>query len=457
MIFHSSVDTTNIPKTTDYIFSLMDKVVEEVGEENVVQVVTDDKASFKATGMLLMEKWKHLLWSSCATHCIDSMLEDIASMKQIKETLDQVKMITRFIYNSLKIVNLMKVFTKDKNLLRLGITCFATKFISLESLIPYEADLKRMCTTNEWCEFNKDRSRKSLRDKVKLFVDGRGEFGSALTKKAINQSFPDEWIREGEEPILSSDNLDWLDKDLLTNEEGRKIVHEDDGATNRRVSRRTSNATQERDVDSRHKDKAPRTISSSSNSDDGDNEGNRRGGGTSGGNRGVGGTSEGIGENGSTGGGYVSQVDPDMSWAQGGENYYATQDTNNGYQPGIWEQQKHLKRLTTFPSDDDYSSGHDYHRSNYHCIDEHLQNLGIGSRPYFRGVDDRSYHNFRDRDNSSSTFSRNDFDQFPMMHPEGYSNTITQASDSYGYDQSSSSSSIDYRGFIYYQYDVDPE
>ena len=28
----------------------------------------------------------------------------------------------------------------------------------------------------------------------------------------------DEWIQEGEKHILSSDNLDWLDKDLLTNE-----------------------------------------------------------------------------------------------------------------------------------------------------------------------------------------------------------------------------------------------
>ena len=36
MIYHSSVDTTNIPKTTEYIFSLMDKVIEEVREENVV-------------------------------------------------------------------------------------------------------------------------------------------------------------------------------------------------------------------------------------------------------------------------------------------------------------------------------------------------------------------------------------------------------------------------------------
>ena len=45
-----------------------------------------------------------------------------------------------------------------------------------------------------------------------------------------------------------------------------------------------------------------------------------------------------------------------------------------------------------------------------------------------------------------------------MMHPKGYSNTGTRASDSYGYDQSSSSSSsIAYRGFGYYQYGVDPE
>ncbi|RVW44124.1 hypothetical protein CK203_108462 [Vitis vinifera] len=122
----------------------------------------------------------------------------------------------------------------------------------------------------------------------------------------------DEWIREGEEPMLSSDNLDWLDKGLPTNEEGR-----------------------ERDVDSRRKGKAFRTISSSSSSDDGDNRGSRWGGGTSGGNRGFGGTSEGTGGDGSTGGCYVSQVDPGMSWAQGGENYYATQDTDHGYRPGI--------------------------------------------------------------------------------------------------------------------------
>ena len=118
--------------------------------------------------------------------------------------------------------------------------------------------------------------------------------------------------------ILSSDNLDWLDKGLPPNEESRERIHEDDVATNRRVSWRTINATQERDIDSHRIGKVPRIISSSSSSDDGDNGGSRWGGGTNGSSRGVGSTGEGTrgnggtGEDGSTGGGYVSQVDLSM-------------------------------------------------------------------------------------------------------------------------------------------------
>ena len=55
----------------------MDKIIEEVREENVVQVVTNNEASFKAASMLLIEKRNRLFWSPYATHCIDLMLEDI--------------------------------------------------------------------------------------------------------------------------------------------------------------------------------------------------------------------------------------------------------------------------------------------------------------------------------------------------------------------------------------------
>ncbi|KAL6332319.1 hypothetical protein AAG906_004883 [Vitis piasezkii] len=53
--------------------------------------------------------------------------------------------------------------------------------------------------------------------------------------------------------------------------------------------------------------------------------------GTSGGSGGGGGTGKGTRGGGGAGGDYVSQAYLDMSWAQGDENYYATQDTDHGY------------------------------------------------------------------------------------------------------------------------------
>ena len=49
----------------------------------------------------------------------------------------------------------------------------------------------------------------------------------------------DEWIREGEEPILSYDNLDFLDQDLLFGEV-REVARAYDDGTSYKVSRRGS-------------------------------------------------------------------------------------------------------------------------------------------------------------------------------------------------------------------------
>ena len=104
-----------------------------------------------------------------------------------------------------------------------------------------------------------------------------------------------------------------------------------------------------------------------------------------------------------------------------------------------------------------YSNWHDYNISNYHRPSKHLQTLGIGWRQHFKWVNDGSWQNFKEHDNSSSTLSRNDFDQFPRMPLEEYWDTGTQASNYYGYDQSFSSSRIGYWSFGYYQYGVKPK
>ncbi|KAL2938628.1 Protein disulfide-isomerase TMX3 [Bienertia sinuspersici] len=49
----------------------------EIGEDKVVQLVTDNEAVIKAGGKRLMEEFPHLYWTACAAHCLDLLLEDI--------------------------------------------------------------------------------------------------------------------------------------------------------------------------------------------------------------------------------------------------------------------------------------------------------------------------------------------------------------------------------------------
>ncbi|VFQ71136.1 unnamed protein product [Cuscuta campestris] len=49
-IFLRSVDASDKVKDADYLFQLLDGIVEEIGEEIVVQVVTDNASAYKAAG-----------------------------------------------------------------------------------------------------------------------------------------------------------------------------------------------------------------------------------------------------------------------------------------------------------------------------------------------------------------------------------------------------------------------
>lgn len=86
----------------------MDKVIDEIGESHAVQIVTDNEASFKATGKMLMNKKKHLYWIQCATNCIDLMLEDIGKIKEIRVIIAKGRAITSLIYNSTQAVNILR-------------------------------------------------------------------------------------------------------------------------------------------------------------------------------------------------------------------------------------------------------------------------------------------------------------------------------------------------------------
>ncbi|XP_028100177.1 uncharacterized protein LOC114299600 [Camellia sinensis] len=84
-IFLSLLDTSDISKTGENVFEMLGEIVEKVGMEHVVQVVTDNASNYKLTGEMLMDKRKSLFWTPCAAHCKDLMLEDFEKQIQLHQ------------------------------------------------------------------------------------------------------------------------------------------------------------------------------------------------------------------------------------------------------------------------------------------------------------------------------------------------------------------------------------
>jgi hypothetical protein len=150
-VFLKSIDASDITKTADKVFKMMDEVVDEIGEENVVQVVTDNAANYKAAGELLMQKRKHLYWTPCAAHCIGLMLEDFEKNIPLhKETIATGKRITTYIYSRTGLMSLLHYFTKGGDLIRSAATRFATSYLTLRCLHDNKGALIRMFTSQQW-------------------------------------------------------------------------------------------------------------------------------------------------------------------------------------------------------------------------------------------------------------------------------------------------------------------
>ncbi|MBA0786346.1 hypothetical protein Gotri_006698 [Gossypium trilobum] len=151
IIFKKSIDASSVTsRTAEYYFNIMDKIVDEIGEEFIVQFVTNNKAAIKTGGKMLIQKRRHLYWSACFAHCLDLILEETGNKKSVRRVLDEAKKITSFIYNHTWTIDYMKRYTQGRELLRPGITRFATNFITFESIVRSKQALKEMVTSLEW-------------------------------------------------------------------------------------------------------------------------------------------------------------------------------------------------------------------------------------------------------------------------------------------------------------------
>ncbi|XP_021906615.1 uncharacterized protein LOC110821184 isoform X1 [Carica papaya] len=222
--FHSSIDASEIIEDAGNLYKWLDKVVGEIGEENVVQVITMNTASFKSAGKMLEEKRRNLFWTPCAVHSIDRMLEDFLNIKCVGNCVDKAKRITRFIYNSTWLLSFMKKeFTRGQEILRPAVTKFATCFFTLQSLLDHRIGLRRMLQSNKW-----------LSSRLAKSVEGK-----EVEKIVLNVTFwkKVQYVRKSLEPVADvvqkiygddSRSMPFLYNDMFRAKHVIKTIHGDD-------------------------------------------------------------------------------------------------------------------------------------------------------------------------------------------------------------------------------------
>ncbi|CAD6260555.1 unnamed protein product [Miscanthus lutarioriparius] len=113
---------SDVSHTSEVIFELVDKAIEDIGLDDVVQVVTNNASNNMGAKKLLLEKIPNIFWTSCATHTINLMLQGIGNMPRFKKVIDQAKAIAIFVYGHTRTLECLRHFTEGREIIRLGVT-----------------------------------------------------------------------------------------------------------------------------------------------------------------------------------------------------------------------------------------------------------------------------------------------------------------------------------------------
>ncbi|XP_076888315.1 uncharacterized protein LOC143538710 isoform X1 [Bidens hawaiensis] len=151
-VFLKAVDASSFMESETEMYTLLNDLVERVGEANVVQVITDNRSKSLLAGKFLMMNRGNLFLTHCVAHSIDLILEDIGNIAKVKTTIKRAIFLIGYIYNDYDVLNMMKEFTNKKDLPRTGITRLTTTYLTLQSLHKHKACLKSMFTCEKWRE-----------------------------------------------------------------------------------------------------------------------------------------------------------------------------------------------------------------------------------------------------------------------------------------------------------------
>ena len=148
--FLLSQDASSDKHDGNYIYKFLEKGINYVGVDNVVQIVTDNASNNMAAANTLALTHPNIFWTCCAAHTINLMLADIGKIKNIRSAIMMGRSVSVYIYSHTKSLDLMRKATGGE-IVRPGTTRFATAFLSLSS-IREKKELQHMFISDAWMD-----------------------------------------------------------------------------------------------------------------------------------------------------------------------------------------------------------------------------------------------------------------------------------------------------------------
>jgi hypothetical protein len=88
------------------------------------------------------------------------MIQGISNMPKFKKVIDQAKAFTIFVYGHTRTLECLRYFTEGKEVVRPGVTRFASNFLTLTSILEKKDELKKMVIHSRWESLKEVKSKK---------------------------------------------------------------------------------------------------------------------------------------------------------------------------------------------------------------------------------------------------------------------------------------------------------
>ncbi|XP_026377860.1 uncharacterized protein LOC113272191 [Papaver somniferum] len=151
-----------------FIANLLKETINEVGADNVVQVITDNAPVCKSAGLLIETHFPHIFWTPCVVHTLNLALKNICAAKNTEanaETFAECSWISDIISDAVFVRKFIMTHSmrlamfNDHNKLKfltVADTRFASSVIMLQRFVDIKEGLQSMVISPKWTSYRDD-------------------------------------------------------------------------------------------------------------------------------------------------------------------------------------------------------------------------------------------------------------------------------------------------------------